>query len=278
MSRRSAQRRALAGGPTRVSGRVLAVLAVAVFVLAACGGASSSDVSAQPISQIVDGDFTVTPDPTGTSAVVEVTTTVPVACAVVYGTGDDFGSIAVDDDMQGGAHANHMPRLVGLEPDTEYRYVLQGSDTSGAFYRSDVMTFRTPPAASAPGENVAPSATVSDVSSVFSDAFAAANAIDGDLTTEWSTSGDGDDAWIEVDLAATTEIVGFAYRSREMTDGTAIVETYTVTVDGGEPLGPFAADGTPTEVATEGTSVRIDADTTTGGNTGAVEIDIYAAP
>lgn len=278
ISGRSTERGVLADRRTRGTGRMLAIFAVAVLALVGCAGSSSSDVSARPISEIIDGDISVTPDPTGTTATVEATTTLPVACAVVYGTDDDFGSIAVDDDMQGGAHADHMPQLVGLQPDTEYRYVLQGSDTSGAFYRSDVMTFRTASAAETPGENVAPSATVSEASSAFSDAFAAANAIDGDLGTEWSTAGDGDDAWIELDLGATTEITGFAYRSREMTDGTAIVETYTVTVDGGQPLGPFAADGTPTEVATEGRSLRIDAETTTGGNTGAVEVEVYAAP
>lgn len=259
------------------------LLVVLAVVLTACSDASSTgDVTVRPISDIVDGDIEVVTDPSGTMAVVEVTTTVPVACAVVYGPDGTFGSIAVDDDMRGGAHEDHAPRLTGLQPDTEYQYVLQGSDTSGAFYRSDIMTFRTPPAqeVTTPGPNVAPSATVADVSSTFSEAFAAANAIDGDLSTEWSTAGDGDDAWIEIDLGDETAIAGVAYRSREMTDGTAIVETYTVTVDGGEPLGPFEAAGGGAgvvEVATEGRLLRFEAETTTGGNTGAVEIEVYAA-
>lgn len=252
---------------------------LAMLLLAACANATSGDATVRPMTDIVEGDIEVVPDATGTTAVLEVTTTVPVACAVVYGQDDGFGSIAVDNDMRGGAHQDHAPRLTGLQPDTEYSYILQGSDTRGALYRSEVMMFRTPPAEAAevPGVNVAPSATVVDASSVFSDAFAAANAIDGDLGTEWSTAGDGDDAWIEIDLGAPTEINGFAYRSREMTDGSAIVETYTVTVDGDERLGPFEA-GAVADATPEGSVLRFDAGTTTGGNTGAVDIEVYATP
>lgn len=269
--------------PTPRQGLVSALVVVAALVLAACSGGTAPDVTMRPISEIVDGEIVVNSDPSGTFAVVDVTTTVPVACAVVYGPDEQFGSIAVDDDMRGGAHQEHAPRLSGLEPDTEYQYVLQGSDTSGAFYRSEVMTFRTPAAeeVETPGTNIAPSASVADVSSVFSDAFAAANAIDGDLGTAWSTDGDGDDAWIEIDLGEETAIAGFRYRSREMTDGTAIVETYTVTVDGDAQLGPFdaAGDGSGVvETTAEGQVLRFDAATTTGGNTGAVEIEVYEAP
>jgi len=180
--------------------------------------------------------------------------------------------------MDGGAHQEHAPLLTGLEPDTEYRYVLQGSDTAGRLYRSETMTFTTPPASqAAAGTNVAVDATVVAASSEFSDGFAAERAIDGDLGTEWATAGDGDDAWIEIDLGGVTGLVGVRLRSRSMTDGTSIIEQYTVTVDGGEPLGPFDA-GDEAEVAVSGQRLRIDAVTTTGGNTGAVEIEVYAQP
>ena len=68
-------------------------------------------------------------------------------------------------------------------------------------------------------------------------------------------------------------------RSRVMSDGTAIIETYTVTVDDGEVLGPFPAGQafSPSPANVTGQRFRIDAHTTTGGNTGAVEIEIYAA-
>lgn len=254
--------------------RAVACALLAVLGLSACTNEDSDVAVAQPIDEILDGDIEVVTDPSGTTAVVEAATRIPVACAVIYGPDDDFGAVAVDDDMQGGAHEVHRPRLVGLEPGTEYQFVLQGSDQSGAFYRSEVMSFVTPEV-SAPGTNVAPSATVAGVSSEFSDAFAAANAIDGDPATEWSSAGDGDNAWIQVDLGEPHQLNGLNLRSREMTDGTAITETFTVTVDDQE-FGPFAA-GEIAEIDATGRTVRFDAHTTTGGNTGALEVEIFAA-
>lgn len=266
------------------NGRWLAAL-VAVFavVAAACSSRQvGREVEVRPIDEILSSDIEVAPDPSGTAATLPVATSVPVACAVVYGPDDDFGAIAVDQDMSSGAHREHAPLLTGLEPATAYQYVLQGSDTAGRLYRSPVMTFTTPPAdQAAPGTNVALDATVTGVSSQFSDSFGAGQAIDGDLGTAWSSAGDGDDAWIELDLGAPTDIVALALRTRSMTDGTSIVEQYTVTVDGQETLGPFDSgpgSSGPVEVAASGQRLRFDAVATTGGNTGAVEIEVYAAP
>lgn len=273
------------GGPMNpfTSFRSCAVV-VAILGLSACstsdGGTESSATEAQPIEAILDGDIVITPDPSGTVATFAVDTSIPVACAVVYGTDDSFGDLAVDNDMQGGAHENHGPLLTGLDPDTEYQYVLQGSDADGTFYRSDVMSFRTPVAAeSADGANFATSASVVGSSSEFSDGFEGALAIDGDLGTEWSSLGDGDDAWIEIELDEPQEISSVSLRTREMSDGSAIVETFTVTIDGGEALGPFEAGAKVVSLdqPVTGQLVRIDAATTTGGNTGAVEIGIFGS-
>jgi hypothetical protein len=260
------------------------LLTVLVLLLAACGGSDGEAVDARvlPIDDVLASPIVVTPDPSGTSATLTVTTSIPLACAVVYGVDDDFGSIATDDDMDGGAHEDHAPTLLGLQPETEYRYVLQGSDAAGNLYRSDVFTFTTPAATELdrPGRNVAPTGAIVDVSSEFSGAFAAANAIDDDPGTEWSTAGDGDDASITIELPDPTDVVGFAIRSRSMGDGSSIVTSYQVTVDDGEVLGPFpaGADGLViVEVATSGRRFRFDAVTTSGGNTGAVEIEIHAA-
>lgn len=264
---------------TRRAGVLGAVAAVAVALLAGCAGDDDAQVRAEPIESIIEGDIEIAPDPSGTTATLRVDTTVPVACAVIYGPDDTFGSVAVDGDMQGGAHEDHSPLLSGLQPDTEYRYVLQGSDAAGTFYRSEVMTFRTPPAdPSTTAANLAAGGTVTGASSSSSPAFAPELAIDGDLATEWSTDGDGDDAWIELDLGEPREIAAVAYRTRQMSDGTAIVETFTVTIDGGEPLGPFPAGTAPVELAepVTGRTVRFDADRTTGGNTGAVELQLFA--
>jgi hypothetical protein len=260
--------------------RSLATLAAIAAAVAGCSSSGDAGTAVEPIEPILAGEIEIVPDRSATSATFSVETTIPVACAVIYGIDDSFGSIAVDNDMQGGAHEDHGPLLTGLDPDTEYTYVLQGSDAAGTIYRSDTMTFRTPPAVDdGVGENVATTATIAGVSSAFSDAFAAELAIDGDLASEWSSAGDGDEAWIEVDLGATREVRAIAFRTREMTDGSAITTSFTVTIDG-SVFGPFPTGSTPSELdqPVPGRMLRFDAEQTTGGNTGATEIEIYAAP
>jgi len=259
--------------------KVLLFSAATGLALAACGGGDDSDQSILSAEPIIVGDIIVTPDPSGTSAVLSADTTIPVACAVIYGTDDSFGQLAVDADMEGGAHEDHGPLLTGLSPDTEYQYVLQGSDASGQIYRSDIRTFRTPTAAETGlGPNVAPAGTAT-ASSEFSESFSAQRAIDGNLGTEWSSAGDGDDAWIEIDLGAPTVIGAVGFRTRQMSDGTAITDTFTVTIDSTR-FGPFPTGPEPAvlDEPVTGTVVRFEAEQTTGGNTGASEIEIYASP
>lgn len=262
-----------------MSPRLPILLAALAFVLAACGDEADEAV-VHPAEDVIDGDITVTPDPSGTSATVSVTTTVDMVCAVVYGTTPKLGDgIATDSDMSGGAHSDHEALMTGLEPDTEYHFRVQGSGSDGRLYRSELITFRTPEAEAPerPGDNVATGAEVVAVSSEFSDDFTATNAIDGDPATEWSTAGDGDDAWITLDLGEPVDVAGVGFHSREMGDGTSIVNTFTVTVDDDEVLGPFSGGAGLSVADAEftGQVVRIDAVETTGGNTGAVEIEIY---
>lgn len=259
--------------------RLAIVLAAAVLFLGACGNGTDDTARIEPIEAILDSDIDIAVDPSGTTATLTVDTTIPVACAVIYGTDDSYGSIAVDNDMQGGAHYNHGPLLTGLQPNTEYQYILQGSDAAGTIYRSDLMIFTTPPASeNAFGTNIAPTGTITAVSSEFSDAFAATNAIDGNIGTEWSTADDGDNAYIEIDLGQPQSITAIAFRTRQMTDGTAITETFTVTIDN-QVYGPYPTGTEPAVLAEPVTArtVRADAQQTTGGNTGATEIEIYVA-
>jgi hypothetical protein len=235
--------------------------------------ATASAQQIHDFEEIQGGPVVVTPDESGRFAILEVDTTTDVACSVVYGTDESFGLIAVDSDMDGGAHADHHPVMGGLEPDTEYLYRLQGTAPDGTIYASAVMTFITPAAVSGP-QNLALRATVIGVSSEWSDAFAAANAFDGDPTTEWSTRDDGDDAWVEIDLGSPHAIGDVIFQTRSMNDGSAITASYTVTADGTE-FGPFAADepfGGLQDIDATAQVLRFDVETSSGGNTGAVDI------
>lgn len=262
---------------------LLALPAAAILVLSGCGASSGSEPSVLAAEDVFVGSPVVVPDISGTSATLQVSTDLDMACAVVFGTDETLGDgIATDADMGGGAHTDHAAVMAGLEPDTEYFYRVQGSGADGNLYRSELMTFRTPPAdeVETPGENVAVGAEVTAVSSEFSDAFAAGNAVDGDPATEWSSDGDGDDASLTVDLGRPVDVVGLALRSRSMGDGTSVVETFTVSVDDGETYGPFEAGTTFTvaEVDFTGQVLRVDAERTTGGNTGVAELEVYEAP
>jgi hypothetical protein len=267
---------------------VRATLLALSLVLAACAGGSDStsaeaiDVTVRPLSEVLDSSIVVTPDPSGTSAQVSLTTTIPLACAAIYGEDDRFGMVATDDDMAGATMTDHQPVLVGLQPETDYQYVLQGSDAAGNLYRSEVLTFTTPEATEMerPGTDVATDGSVVEVSSEFSEMFGAENAIDGDPATEWSSDNDGDDAAITIELPEVTEVLGFGVRSRSMGDGTSIIERYQVIVDDDEVLGPFEGDpdGLRTvDAVSSGQRFRFEALETTDGNTGFVAVEIYAA-
>jgi hypothetical protein len=262
----------------------LALLAVAMIP----GAAHAQDPSTSPeavaspnIDDVVDfaeiqaSDVAIDLDPTGTAATITVGTTIDAACAVVYGEDETLGRLALDADMGGAAHSDHHVNLGGLQPATAYVFRLQGSGIDGRLYRSRPYSFTTPqPSASAPSD-LAIGARIVEVSSEFSEAFAATNAVDGDPSTEWSSRGDGDDAFISLDLGHPADIAAVAFRTRQMSDGTAITSTFTVTADGAT-YGPFAASElVPLEVTAQ--VLRFDVESSTGGNTGATEIEVFGA-
>jgi len=224
------------------------------------------------------------------SATVHVTTRIPVACAVVYGTAHDYGSIATDTDMAGGAHAEHHPLLVELEPDTLYYLRLQGVGPDGTLYRSEEYTLRTQPAGGASGPpnlaSAAAGARISGVSSQYGgegadNAFAAERAIDGDPATQWSSNGDGDEAWIEIELPSQTQVTRVGFRTRTM-GSTAQILSFRIVTDQGEEIGPFDLPDADQiyyfDTDFSGRRLRFEAVETSGGNTGAAEIEVYGEP
>ena len=247
---------------------VLAVLIVPVGVVA------QTDPPVRDFTDIQAGEVRIVPDPGGTLVTIEVGTTIDAACAVVFGEDETFGRLGTDVDMAAGGHRDHRVVLGGLEPGMSYVFRLQGSGTDGSLYRSEVYSFRTPVPASTTPEDLAIGATIVEVSSAYSAAFTAANAVDGDLSTEWSSNGDGDDAFITLDLGRVVDVTAVAFRTRQMSDGTAITETFTVTVDGAV-LGPFPAGPDPVPLEVSAQVMRFDVESSSGGNTGAAEIGVF---
>lgn len=264
----------------RVRTRTPLLLSALLALAAGCGGGNSSAV--KPADALFVATPVVTPDPGGSSATLTVSTKLKVACRVYWGTTEAAtdGS-ATDPDMAStGPHTTHHAVMTGLKPDTTYYYRVAGADPSGQKYAADLGTFHTLSASSLPGPNIAPNATVVGVSSEFSGAYKAANAIDGNPATEWSTAGDGDKAWISLDLGSVRSLAGLGFRTRSMTDGTAIIKSITITGDDGKVLGPFPVGSgltvLPLDLKTR--TLKISAAKTTGGNTGAVDIEVYAKP
>jgi hypothetical protein len=195
--------------------------------------------------------------------------------------------------MMGGAVREHSVSLTGLTPNTLYHYRITLTDEQARVYQSEDLTFTTAasdasPAAPPPGgENVASlaaGARIRDVSSNFGggdndSSFGANNAIDGQPSTQWSSDGDGDDAWIEIELPETYDVHTIGFWTRTMPNDTAQIFTFTTITADGEIHGPFElADANqiyyfPVEFTAR--TLRFEADSTNTGNTGAVEIEVY---
>lgn len=272
---------------------VILAVSLALFATAcASDGSSSTDTSPQvrAFAEVQADDFVFEADPTDPErGIFRVTTTEPMICAIVWGETEEFGKFNNSLAMNGTGIVDHDVFLPGAVAGETYFFRVQGSTANGTLYTSETTTFTIPEADNRPvapdrverGPNLALDATIIDVSSEFNDSFAAANAIDDSGPSEWSSDGDGDDAFITIDLGASQEIAGVEYITRSMLDGTAIAETFTVTIDDGETLGPFPA-GTPAEpnfaaINASGQVLRFDVEMSTGGNVGAVEVRVIGA-
>jgi hypothetical protein len=271
---------------------LLALFATVALVAAACSS-SSSDSEVIDFTEIQSSDFEFTVDTNGVARM-NVTTSIDAVCSIAWGETDALGTIGTDLDMGGTAHDDHEVLLVGAVPGETYQFRVQGSDADGNLFQSELASFTLPeiPASNSEesmggdddmavhGDNLAEGATVVEVSSIFSDAWAGENAVDGDMTTEWATAGSGDDAFIEIDLGSAQDVIGVEFITRTMGDGTATTTEYTVTVDSGDVFGPFTA-GNPSdngfaEAVFTGQVLRFDVVSSTGGNTGAIEVRALA--
>ena len=185
--------------------------------------------------------------------------------------------------MAGRAHRDHQAPLRGLLPDSVYHFRVQGTGPDGTLYVSEDMSFRTPPeqeSAAEFGRNLASleaGARVVAASSFFanSESWRPENAIDGDAQTEWSSAGDGDAAFITIELTERVELSAVGLWSRTM-GATAQIIRFRVVTEDGEVLGPFdvadASDLFTFPVEATARTLRFEVVESSGGNTGVVEL------
>ena len=139
------------------------------------------------------------------------------------------------------------------------------------------------------GENLALTANgtrVVEVSSNFggggmNSAYGAIKALDGDPSTEWSSNGDGDDAWIEIELPSRTNITSIGIWTRTM--GTsAEISSFRVVDELGGIVGPFTLEHATGihhfDTDFEARRLRFEVIDSSGGNTGLVEMQIFGEP
>lgn len=265
------------------------LVAVLALTAAACGSddsGGSSDV--RPFAEVQASEFVFEADPTNLErGIFRVATTEPMICAIVWGPTEELGNFNNSLAMNGTGIIDHDVFLPGAVAGETYSFRVQGSTADGSLYTSETDTFTIPaveidppPSDEATGVNLALDASIVEVSSEFNDSFTAENAIDDSGTTEWSSAGDGDDAFITLDLGASEQVSAVEFITRSMLDGTAVTETFTVTIDDSATFGPFAAgtpvDPNPAEIGAPGRVLRFDVDTSTGGNVGAVEIRVLS--
>ncbi|HFC12730.1 MAG TPA: discoidin domain-containing protein [Anaerolineae bacterium] len=267
-------------------GIVMAALA-AIFSLYARPAQSAELVTIRPMSEI----YVTAPqiiNITDTSVQFTFETSIPIACSLIWGIDTTYGDIAVDPNMNGAAITNHNINIGNLTPNTTYHWRIQGTAASGIMYVDDDMTFTTAPASTPVEVNLASmdnGASVLGVSSSFGGVWGGNSAIDENPATAWSSNGDGNDAWIEVQLApmGTTPHTVEVW-SRYMTNNTSQIFEFTLTSNSREVFGPFTLPaGTPTAAhrftitPTQSiSSLRLDVTDSNGGNTGLTEFAVYA--
>lgn len=233
-------------------------------------------------------------------AVVRFTTSVESTCELEYGASRDRLTLrATDPDMDplNPYSIDHQVPLEDLEPDTQVFYRARATTRSETTYFSEVDSFETQAPDSADSTtspirgmtNIAllsAGAQISEVSSNFGGAgngetWGADAALDGLMGTEWSSNGDGDAAFLILEWSEPQAFRALGYRSRKMADGSSIVKSVRLVLDGGQQLGPFVTPDPDEHYVFEfdgavvAQRVRLEAVNTTGGNTGAKEIELF---
>lgn len=227
---------------------------------------------------------------TATRAVVRFSTSVESSCEVELGLeGGPLDQRVTDPAMGPGQRLTvHQVALENLQPERTYQFRARAVDARGAAFTSELRRFTTPRGTAPARPNVALRSAGTSAMAVSSNwgggdndsSFGAHRAIDGDFATEWSSNGDGNAARLELDLGQTRTLSGFGFRSRSMGDGSSIVTRVGLSLDGRARLELDTPDPAQLYVldfaATDARRAVIEVVTSTGGNTGAREVQLYA--
>lgn len=280
--------------PNRIFSSSALVLLIAIA--SACSDSSSDAPTDAALATEVEFIDLRAVDITTSRAMVFFTTSLPTSCEVEFGLAqDNLDQVAEDPSMGEETYSvDHAVPLENLEPNTLYYYRARGTTEVGRTFWSTVQQFTTPAAAveEVPLINLAALSNGASVLAVSSNFGGAANnqtwgadkAFDGDMNSEWATNGDGDNASLTIGFDGEKAISRFGFRSRRMADGSSIITSVELVFEssaGNQTLGPFDTPD-PDELYTfdldepvVATQVTLVAVTTTGGNTGAKEIQFF---
>jgi len=253
-----------------------------VFFSAALA-APAQELPVRPLTEATNGSLPALVNIGPKSAGLTFKSSVPIACTVVYGKTRDFGMISNDPDMASLVTLNHNPVLGKLEPETKYYFRVQGVSAQGIVYAGDIREFTTSAVAKMADGLRMLSASVMTVSSNYGNgkndsAWGANSALDGDPSTAWSSNGDGNDAYLVLDLGQSQQIEFVNVWTRTMSNNTAKISKLTITTDSGKVFGPFTLPDAKKpyrfEVKATTKTLRLDAVDSNGGNTGLIEIAV----
>ncbi len=260
---------------------------IALLLVSALIAGCSSEAGSHSLDDIPNGFAgPIILGVTENSASIRFDTGVPTVCNAPYGLDTNYGDIATIP-MLSGATKDHIVTFSGLEAGSTYHYKIVVTDNQGQVYQSGDFTFTTE-AVSADKETnwlaLEHGASIAEVSSNFGDAanddsWGANSAIDNNRGTEWASDGDGNNAFIEINLAQEIAISRLVVHTRTMSNDTAQIYSFEVLTNSGESHGPFelpnAEEGHEFMVEFMASSLRFLVLDSNGGNTGFVEIEAF---
>ena len=203
----------------------------------------------------------------------------------------EYQNALIGTKMMGPGAVEGIPPLTGVQKRNPYNEDAEFLswflvDTSHPF--AFPASFSTSTALGDQSENLASSAQGAKIVGVSSNyaggandsSFGANKALDGNPATAWSSDGDGDDAWLEIEFPSETAVTSLGLWSRSM-GTTAEIVSFRVVSGNGDVTGPFILESAGQifyfDAEITGKRLRFEALETRGGNTGVVEIEVYGS-